>query len=262
MLQSEPPSGIMGAWHSTSRLHTWKIHFRSFAITRSWPKTRWRRSPMRSSPSRSTARRTPFPRPSSRRSRPAKRASGRFCGRTMPYQAIEDYGVIGGLRTAALIGTNGSVDWFCFPRFDSPSVFAAVLDHQKGGYFRIAPTLDEVPHKQLYWPDTNILVTRFLSAGGVGEVIDFMPIGASQDGGKNGSLIRRVRVLRGTVRFRLECCPAFNYALDTHTTRIVIDGAHFIRPGLQLGLKSPIRLEHSAAGVSAAFSMWEQKERG
>ena len=179
----------------------------------------------------------------------------------MPYQPIEDYGVIGDLRTAALIGKNGSVDWFCFPRFDSPSVFASILDDQKGGYFRIAPTLHDVAHKQLYWPDTNVLVTRFLSADGVGEVIDFMPISVSRDGGKNGSLVRRVRVLRGTMRFRLECYPAFNYALDTHTTRIVSEGAHFNSPALQLGLKSAIRLQHSAAGVSAEFSLSEGKGR-
>ena len=81
----------------------------------------------------------------------------------MPYQPIEDYGVVGNLRTAALVGKNGSIDWFCFPHFDSPSVFGAILDERKGGYFRIAPTIDEIARKQVYWPDTNVLVTRFLS---------------------------------------------------------------------------------------------------
>ena len=90
----------------------------------------------------------------------------------MPYQPIEDYGVVGNLRTTALVGKNGSIDWFCFPHFDSPSVFGAILDERKGGYFRIAPTIDETARKQVYWPDTNVLVTRFLSADGVGEVID------------------------------------------------------------------------------------------
>ncbi len=88
-----------------------------------------------------------------------------------------------------------------------------------------------------------------------------MPISASQNGGKNGSLIRRVRVLRGAMRFRLECYPAFNYALDSHTTRMVPDGAHFNSPALQLGLKSGIRLQHSVAGVSAEFSLSEGKSR-
>jgi GH15 family glucan-1,4-alpha-glucosidase len=81
----------------------------------------------------------------------------------MPYQPIENHGIIGNMRTAALVGLNGSIDWLCFPRFDSPSVFAAILDDKKGGYFKIAPIGDEIVHKQLYWPGTNVLITRFLS---------------------------------------------------------------------------------------------------
>jgi GH15 family glucan-1,4-alpha-glucosidase len=177
------------------------------------------------------------------------------------YQPIDDHGIIGNLRTAALIGKNGSIDWLCFPRFDSPSVFGALLDDRKGGYFRIYPTVEIVTHKQLYWPDTNILVTRFLSDDGVGEVTDFMPIGEDVDGRINTRLIRRVKVLRGTMRFSIECHPAFNYARDTHVTRIVSGGAQFSAPGLRLGLKSPIRLRHSAAGVCAEFSLSEGKAR-
>src|ERR1041385_5612744 len=90
----------------------------------------------------------------------------------MPYQPIEDYGIIGNLRTAALVGKNGSIDWLCYPQFDSPSVFGAILDDKKGGHFRISPVTTDITLKQLYWPDTNVLVTRFLSADGVGEVVD------------------------------------------------------------------------------------------
>ncbi len=183
-----------------------------------------------------------------------------FSGK-MPYQPIEDYGIVGDLRTAALIGKNGSIDWFCFPRFDSPSVFGSILDDKQGGYFRICPAAGDVTQKQLYWPDTNILVTRFLSVDGVGEILDFMPLGVGQDGQESGSLIRRVRVLRGTMRFGLECHPAFNYARDRHATRIVHEGAHFSSPGLHLGLKSGIRLRHSGGGVSAEFSLSEGKGR-
>ena len=86
----------------------------------------------------------------------------------MPYQPIENYGVIGNLCTAALVGMDGSIDWLCLPRFDSPSVFAAILDDAKGGRFRIAPTVKRARHKQFYWPDTNILITRFLSPDGIG----------------------------------------------------------------------------------------------
>src|SRR5712675_2281502 len=88
------------------------------------------------------------------------------------YQPIENYGIIGNLRTAALVGMDGSIDWLCLPHFDSPSVFAALLDDQKGGRFRIAPAGDHFRHKQFYWPDTPILITRFLHEDGVGEVED------------------------------------------------------------------------------------------
>src|SRR5580704_4337804 len=113
----------------------------------------------------------------------------------MSYQPIENYGLIGNMRTAALVGTHGSIDWFCFPRFDSPSVFAALLDDQKGGRFCIGPVDGDVAFKQLYWPDTNILVTRFLSADGVGEVVDFMPLRVGEVSDDAASLIRKVRVL-------------------------------------------------------------------
>ena len=179
----------------------------------------------------------------------------------MAYQGIEDYGIIGNLRTAALIGKNASIDWLCFPRFDSPSVFGAILDDKKGGYYRIAPVTHDVTLKQIYWPDTNVLVTRFLSADGVGEVIDFMPLCIGRDDSTDTRLIRAVKVLRGVMRFRLECYPAFNYARDSHVTRIVACGAHFSGPALHLGLKSGIRLRHSGTGVSAEFSLSEGKGR-
>ena len=87
----------------------------------------------------------------------------------MAYQPIENYGIIGDMHTAALVGLNGSIDWLCFPHFDSPSVFAAILDDHKGGYFEIGPADVQSTPKQFYWPETNVLVTRFLSTGGVGQ---------------------------------------------------------------------------------------------
>ena len=90
----------------------------------------------------------------------------------MAYPPIESHGIIGNMRTAALVGLDGSIDWLCFPRFDSPSVFAALLDDEKGGFFRIAPVGEGVVHKQLYWPGTNVLIKRFLSDDGVGEITD------------------------------------------------------------------------------------------
>jgi GH15 family glucan-1,4-alpha-glucosidase len=179
----------------------------------------------------------------------------------MPYQPIEDYGIIGNLRTAALISKQGSVDWFCFPRFDSPSVFGAILDEKKGGYYCIAPVKRNVTVKQLYWPDTNVLVTRFLSGDGVGEVVDFMPITSNNNSADGDCLIRKVRVLRGTMRFSLECHPAFNYARDRHTTRMVDDGAHFYGPGLHLALKSAVQLRRHRTGVCVEFTLSEGRGR-
>ncbi len=121
----------------------------------------------------------------------------------MAYSPIEDYGIIGNLRTAALVGKNGSVDWLCYPHFDSPSVFAAILDDDKGGRFRITPAEDDITVKQLYWPDTNVLITRFLAGDGVGEIIDYMPMARRRRGLGYHGLIRRVRVVRGTMRFRM-----------------------------------------------------------
>src|SRR5262245_52265457 len=125
------------------------------------------------------------------------------------YLPIEKYGVIGNMRTAALVGMDGSLDWLCLPRFDSPSVFAAILDHRKGGRFRIAPSSAGFRHKQFYWPDTNVLITRFLHDDGVGEIEDYMPVGGNRRV-PNG-VVRRVKVVRGKLSFHMECQPAFDY---------------------------------------------------
>src|SRR3954463_15403182 len=131
----------------------------------------------------------------------------------MAYQPIENYGIIGDLNTVALIGLNGSIDFMCFPNFDSPSIFAALLDDQKGGYFKISPEFSDMKTRQLYLPDTNVLLTRFLSAEGVGEITDFMPVEELYDGKE---LIRRVTTVRGSVRYAMNCKPRFNYARDNH----------------------------------------------
>ena len=73
----------------------------------------------------------------------------------MAYQPIENYGIIGDMHTAALVGMDGSIDWLCFPHFDSPSVFASILDDKKGGHFKIGPATQGITHKQFYWPETN-----------------------------------------------------------------------------------------------------------
>jgi GH15 family glucan-1,4-alpha-glucosidase len=171
------------------------------------------------------------------------------------YQPIENYGVIGNMRTAALVGMDGSIDWLCLPHFDSPSVFAAILDDHKGGRFRIAPAGENFRHKQFYWPDTAILVTRFLHDYGVGEIEDYMPVrGASA---LRGELIRRVRVVRGRIPFQLLCRPAFDYARAKHRTHIDEHGVRFDGPGLSVGLAASVPLQLDKDGVVADFALDE-----
>ena len=119
------------------------------------------------------------------------------------YQPIESYGLIGDMQTAALVGTSGSIDWLCFPNFDSPSVFAAILDDEKGGRFEITPRAADFRAKQLYWPDTNVLVTRFLLESGVAEVVDYMPVGPMARRYDRRTVIRHVRSIRGKVELRM-----------------------------------------------------------
>ncbi|CAO3620782.1 unnamed protein product [Cunninghamella echinulata] len=141
--------------------------------------------------------------------------------RTRGYLPIENYGIIGNLRTVAICGTDGSIDFFCYPKFDSPSVFCRMLDKNKGGYFSITPTL-YTSNKQQYLPNSNILTTRFLSNEGVSEIVDYMHIpDPSQRQATKPLLpwiIRSVKVIRGTVTFQLKCYPSFNYGLTPHTT--------------------------------------------
>jgi len=180
-------------------------------------------------------------------------------GKSVTNQAIENYGIIGDTRSAALISITGSLDWLCFPIFDSPTVFAALLDEQRGGSFSIAPdgATAGVTHKQFYWPDTNVLVTRFLTDGGVGEVIDFMPIGAGRDRDGRTQIIRQVTMRRGSLHFALRCQPAFNYGRDAHAATVTAGGVVFTSPDLVLELASPLPLTIDAGAATAHFTLKE-----
>src|ERR1700730_15644142 len=138
----------------------------------------------------------------------------------MPYLPIEDYGIIGNMRTVALVGINGSIDWYCSPNFDSPSIFGAILDDNKGGRFQIAPVADRVRGKQFYWPSTNILVTRFSHEDGISDLEDFMPVDFPSDSPSYHQIHRRVRCVRGPARLRVACHPAFDYGRQLHEVRI------------------------------------------
>ncbi|RQW95757.1 glycoside hydrolase family 15 protein [Micromonospora globispora] len=149
------------------------------------------------------------------------------------YPAVEAHGLIGDLQTAALVAMDGTLDWFCAPRFDSPSVFGGLLDRHKGGYFKVSPEGVDYTSKQLYLPGTPILITRFLSADGVGELVDFMPIAGDQPTDRH-RLVRMLRMVRGTMRFRIDCQPRFNYGRDPHEVDTYPEGYVFRSPALSL----------------------------
>jgi GH15 family glucan-1,4-alpha-glucosidase len=175
------------------------------------------------------------------------------------YQPVEDYAIIGDLHTVALVGKNGSIDWYCIPRFDSPSVFGALLDVNKGGFFRISPPATPgMGFKQLYMPETNVLMTRFLTVDGVGEITDFMPIKEAGSSKYQHRLIRSVEVVRGSLAFELGCRPAFNYARDPHSIHLSREGVIFNSKSLSLSLASPVPLEDDGqGGVRATFTLRE-----
>jgi len=173
------------------------------------------------------------------------------------YSRIEDHGIIGDMHTVALVGIDGNIDWYCFPHFDSPSIFGSILDDKKGGYFRITPSGDGFHPKQLYLPDTNILVTRFLSASGVVELTDFMPIGSPEQSNGHHDLIRNVRVVRGKVLLRMECVPAFNYARDKHQTGLSKDRCSFRSESISISLSSTVPLVKHESGVASEFTLSE-----
>lgn len=174
-----------------------------------------------------------------------------------PYLPIDDYAVIGDLHTVALVGKNGSIDWCCIPRFDSPSVFGAILDADTGGFFRISPPdTPGMGRKQLYLPETNILITRFLTVDGVGEITDFMPVKQENSSRHQHHIIRMVKVVRGTLSFEMTCRPAFNYARDSHVIHLSKDGAIFNSDTLCLGLSSSVPVEEDGqGGVRATFTL-------
>ncbi len=167
------------------------------------------------------------------------------------YAPIGEYGIVGDLHTVALAGMDGSIDFLCLPSFDSPSVFAALLDADRGGRFRIAPVLDGAARKQLYLPDTNVLLTRFLDGSGVAEVSDFMPV---EDAGRAHNLVRRAKTVRGEVVFQMRCEPRFDYGRATHTCErrgemevVFVGRAGGRELALRLASSVPLRVEEGAA---------------
>ncbi|MFD9977864.1 glycoside hydrolase family 15 protein [Streptomyces sp. NPDC059017] len=149
------------------------------------------------------------------------------------YPLIEDHGLIGDLQTAALVSTQGTIDWYCTPRFDSPSIFGSLLDSEKGGYFKVAPVDRTYATKQLYLPDTAVLVTRFMTEAGAGEVVDFMPVTGSTATQRH-RLVRLLRCVRGSLTFKVDIVPRFDYGRSAHKLHYTERGAVFVADDLEL----------------------------
>ena len=179
------------------------------------------------------------------------------------YLPIAEHGLVGDLHTVALIGTTGTIDWYCCPAFDSPSVFGCILDADDGGFYAIRPAEVGWTSRQLYFPDTNILITRFFTETGVGEVQDFMPIESADPGSHRHRLIRRVVVVRGHMPFRIDVQPRFDYGRAQHDVEMHPHGVIFRSPDLTLALEGAIarsmgserRLERRGAGIHATFEL-------
>lgn len=172
------------------------------------------------------------------------------------YVSIAEHGLIGDLRSVALVGADGTIDWYCCPSFDAPSVFAAILDAERGGCFELAATVP-ARTKQFYFPDTNVLITRFFTEDGVGEVQDFMPVDGGLVETERHRLIRRVVCVRGSIPFRTRVAPRFEYGTRPHKVRMVGDVALFESEKLSLGLTATMPLEVDGPDVCADFELTE-----
>lgn len=173
------------------------------------------------------------------------------------YRPIEDYGLIGDMHTVALVGKDGSIVWCCLPRFDAPNVFARILDAEEGGFFQVALRGEEVTTKQFYWPETNVLVTRFLSEDGVGEVRDFMPVAGRAEEPDRRQIIRIIRAVRGRVTFDVECRPAFDYARASHEIDRTDQGACIRGAEQAISLTAEMDLRTDGDGVVADVTLEE-----
>ncbi|EAW13723.1 glycoside hydrolase family 15 protein [Aspergillus clavatus NRRL 1] len=211
-----------------------------------------------------------------------------------PYCSIEDYGIIGDMHTCALVSKNGSLDFMCWPVFDSPSVFCRLLDNSQGGYFSISPVPEIQPiSKQRYRPYTNVLETRWIDEDGVVSILDYLPVGGkrpsqrnafaswcacglpgAQD--KNGAgcrsgVIRKIECLRGQMDMNVEVFPAFNYARDAHTGRWVAQDGDASQQeylfesqtqSLQLRVHTNSSSSHEASDATPAVQFDLQEKQG
>ena len=171
------------------------------------------------------------------------------------YLPVSEHGLIGDLHSVALVGTNGTIDWYCCPSFDSPAVFGSLLDADRGGCFELAAAVPATT-RQFYHPDTNVLITRFFAEDGVGEIQDFMPVGGAAEARRH-RLIRRVLCVRGTMPFRARVSPRFGYGMEPHVLTEVEAGAVFTASSLAIALTATVPVEHGDRDVTAEFKLAE-----
>jgi GH15 family glucan-1,4-alpha-glucosidase len=174
-----------------------------------------------------------------------------------PYQPIENYGIIGNLQTIALVSLTGSIDFMSFPKFDSPTVFASLLDSKIGGYFSVEPDMADHTSKQLYIPGTAVLLTRYFSDSGIAELTDYMPL-CDDETPPTCAIVRQIKAIRGDITFRVNCVPRFNYAQADHNAELKdneiifsdIDNGH-----VQLRLMANIPLQLKGKDGYAEFTL-------
>jgi GH15 family glucan-1,4-alpha-glucosidase len=171
------------------------------------------------------------------------------------YLPVSEHGLIGDMRSVALVGTNGTIDWYCCPSFDSPAVFGTLLDADRGGCFELAAAVPATT-RQFYLPDANVLITRFFAKDGVGEIQDFMPVGGAAEAQRH-RLIRRVLCVRGTMPFRARVWPRFGYGMDPHVLTEVEAGVVFTASSLAIALTAAVPVEHDGRDVTAEFKLAE-----
>ena len=186
----------------------------------------------------------------------------------MAFKRIEDYGLIGNMHTAALVANDGSIDWLCLPFFDSPAVFNSILDDEKGGSFSITG-IDSVDHRQIYFPETNVLITRFGSDDSAAQVTDFMPVHEQHDeagglaqfeydnlSGEEARVVRLAQGVLGETKMRMECRPAFDFAGTSHRVEKAEGGVIFTSDsGERLSLTAPCEIKIENGSAVAEFTL-------
>jgi len=175
----------------------------------------------------------------------------------MSYSPIADYAIIGCTRSAALISRRGSIDWLCWPRFDSPSIFARILDAQRGGFFAIQPVGDFESSRK-YIEGTNVLETTFRTPSGVVKLTDLMPVMREEDKRRQltpfRQLLRRAEGIEGRVDMEVRFCPRIGYGSE-QPLHVHGDTVRCVDTPVVLHLRSDAGFEVHGPDATACFDL-------